>query len=102
MKRKGLGPDNPNGSCVVRTSGSASAGMKRSDYIAAEMKKAYDNYGLKSILAAAYSDIGDTYFDPVICLLNAKGGAVHHELGTVSLGSWPIPEMTMTEECLHA
>lgn len=72
------------------------------DYIAAEMKKAYDTWGPKSILAAAYSDIGDTYFDQVICLLNAKGGAMHHELGTVSLGSWPVPEIMMTGGMLAA
>lgn len=72
------------------------------DYIAAEMKKAYDAYGPRSILAAGYDDIGDTYFDPVICLLNAKGGAVHHDMGTVSLGSWPLPEMMMTGGMLAA
>lgn len=66
------------------------------DYIAAEMKKTLDEYGNRSILAAAYADIGDTYFDPVICLLNNLGGAVHHDMGTVSLGSWPLPEMFMT------
>lgn len=102
MKRKGWSPDNPNGELRGKDEWERIGWDEALDYIAAEMKKAYDNYGPKSILAAAYSDIGDTYFDPVICLLNAKGGAVHHELGTVSLGSWPIPEMTMTGGMLAA
>lgn len=102
MKRKNWSPDNPNGELRGKDEWERISWDEALDYIAAEMKKAYDNYGPKSILAAAYSDIGDTYFDPVICLLNAKGGAVHHELGTVSLGSWPIPEMTMTGGMLAA
>ena len=74
----------------------------RDSYIAAEMKKAYDNYGPRSILCAGYDDIVDTYFDPVVCLLNVMGGAVHHDMGTVSLGSWPLPEMLMTSGMLAA
>ncbi len=102
MKRKGWSPDNPNGEMRGRDEWERITWEEALDYIAAEMKKAYDNYGPRSILAAAYSDIGDTYFDPVICLLNAKGGAMHHELGTVSLGSWPIPEISMTGGMLAA
>ncbi|WP_302964274.1 molybdopterin-dependent oxidoreductase [uncultured Adlercreutzia sp.] len=102
MKRKGWSPDNPNGEMRGRDEWERISWDEALDYIAAEMQKAYDNYGPKSILAAAYSDIGDTYFDQVICLLNAKGGAMHHELGTVSLGAWPIPEIMMTGGMLAA
>ncbi len=102
MKRKGWSPDNPNGEMRGRDEWERITWEEALDYIAAEMQKAYDNYGPRSILAAAYSDIGDTYFDPVVCLLNAKGGAMHHELGTVSLGSWPIPEISMTGGMLAA
>ena len=66
------------------------------------MQKACDNYGPKSILAAAYSDIGEEYFDPIVCLLNAKGGALHHELGTVSLGAWPLTELFMVGSLFEA
>ncbi len=102
MKRKNWSPDAPNGELRGKDEWERISWEEALDYIAAEMKKAYDNYGPKSILAAAYSDIGDTYFDQVICLLNAKGGAMHHELGTVSLGSWPLPEIMMTGGMLAA
>lgn len=102
MKRKNWSPDAPNGELRGKDEWERITWDEALDYVAAEMKKAYDNYGPKSILAAAYSDIGDTYFDQVICLLNAKGGAMHHELGTVSLGSWPIPEIMMTGGMLAA
>lgn len=102
MKRKSWSPDNPNGEMRGKDEWERITWEEALDYVAAEMQKAYDKYGPRSILAAAYSDIGDTYFDPVICLLNAKGGAMHHELGTVSLGSWPIPEISMTGGMLAA
>ena len=96
MKRKGWSPDAPNGEMRGRDEWERISWDEALDYIAAEMQKAYDNWGPKSILAAAYSDIGEEYFDPIVCLLNAKGGAVHHDLGTVSLGSWPCVELFMT------
>lgn len=102
MKRKGWSPDNPNGEMRGKDEWERISWEEALDIIAEQMQKAYDEYGPRSILAAAYSDIGDTYFDQVICLLNAKGGAMHHELGTVSLGSWPIPEMMMTGGMLAA
>lgn len=102
MKRKGWSPDNPNGEMRGKDEWERISWEEALDIIAKQMQKAYDTWGNRSILAAAYSDIGDTYFDPVICLLNAKGGAMHHELGTVSLGSWPIPEMMMTGGMLAA
>lgn len=86
MKRKGWSPDAPNGEMRGRDEWERISWDEALDYIAAEMQKAYDNWGPKSILAAAYSDIGEEYFDPIVCLLNAKGGAVHHDLGTVCAG----------------
>lgn len=102
MKRKGWSPENPNGEMRGKDEWERISWDEALDYIAAEMKKAYDAYGNRSILAAAYDDIGDTYFDPVICLLNSLGGAVHHDMGTVSLGSWPLPELFMTGGMLNA
>lgn len=102
MKRKGWSPDNPNGGMRGKDEWERLSWDEALDYIAAEMKKAYDNYGPRSILCAGYDDIGDTYFDPVVCLLNVMGGAVHHDMGTVSLGSWPLPEMLMTGGMLAA
>lgn len=102
MKRKGWSPDAPNGEMRGRDEWERISWDEALDYIAAEMQKAYDNWGPKSILAAAYSDIGEEYFDPIVCLLNAKGGAVHHDLGTVSLGSWPCVELFMTGSIFEA
>lgn len=102
MKRKGWSPDNPNGEMRGKDEWERISWDEALDYIADEMKKAYDAYGSRSILAAAYDDIGDTYFDPVVCLLNNLGGAVHHDMGTVSLGSWPLPELFMTGGMLAA
>lgn len=102
MKRKSWSPDNSNGEMRGKDEWERISWDEALDYIAAEMKKAYDNYGPRSILCAGYDDIGDTYFDPVVCLLNVMGGAVHHDMGTVSLGSWPLPEMLMTGGMLAA
>ena len=57
MKRKGWSPDNPNGELRGKDEWERIGWDEALDYIAAEMKKAYDNYGPKSILAAAYRDI---------------------------------------------
>jgi anaerobic dimethyl sulfoxide reductase subunit A len=66
------------------------------DIFYTETKNIIDKYGsTRAILQAAYSDIGDTYFDQVICLFNELGGSVHHEMGTVSMGSWPLTEILM-------
>ena len=102
MKRKGWSPDNPNGEMRGRDEWERISWDEALDIIASEMQKAYDNWGPKSILAAAYSDIGEEYFDPIVCLLNAKGGAVHHDLGTVSLGAWPCVELFMTGSIFEA
>ena len=102
MKRKGWSPGNPNGEMRGKDEWERISWDEALDYIAAEMQKAYDNYGPKSILCSAYSDIGEEYFDPIVCLLNAKGGAVHHDLGTVSLGSWPCVELFMTGSIFEA
>lgn len=102
MKRKNWSPDNPNKELRGKDEWERISWEEALDIIAEQMQKAYDDYGPHSILAAAYSDIGDEYFDPIVCLLNAKGGAVHHELGTVSLGSWPMPEFFMTGSLFEA
>ena len=102
MKRKGWSPDNPNGEMRGKDEWERISWEEALDYIAAEIKKTLDQYGNRAILCAAYDDIGDTYFDPVVCMFNLLGGAVHHDLGTVSLGSWPLPEMFMTGGMLAA
>ncbi|MCL2808358.1 MAG: molybdopterin-dependent oxidoreductase [Coriobacteriia bacterium] len=68
------------------------------DIVASEMEKAMAENGTRGILSAAYSDIGSTYFDQFVCLLNELGGSFHHDWGTVSFGSWFLPELLMTGE----
>ncbi|MBR2834837.1 MAG: molybdopterin-dependent oxidoreductase [Coriobacteriales bacterium] len=96
MKRKNWSPDAPNGELRGIDEWERISWDEALDIVAEQIKKTVDEYGSKGILAAAYSDIGDTYFDPVICLLNVLGGALHHETGTVSMGSWPAVELYMT------
>lgn len=102
MKRKNWSPENPNGELRGIDEWERITWDEALDIVASEMQKAYDNYGPKSILAAAYSDIGEEYFDPIVCLLNAKGGALHHEIGTVSLGAWPLTELFMVGSLFEA
>lgn len=72
------------------------------EIVSSEMQKVLDKYGTRGILSTGYADIGDTYFDQMDCLLNALGGALHHDWGTVSLGSWPIVELFMMGGVLDA
>ena len=55
MKRKGWSPGNPNGEMRGKDEWERISWDEALDYIAAEMQKAYDNYGPKSILCSAYS-----------------------------------------------
>ena len=59
------------------------------------IKKMYDQYGPTGILCGASSNIGDGYYDQNVCLLNALGGSVHAEAGTVSFGSWSVVDTHM-------
>ena len=96
MKRKGWSPDNPNGEMRGKDEWERISWEEALDYIAAELKKTYENYGPRSVFGAAYSNEMVTYFDPILRVMNSLGGMVHHELATVSVGAWPVPEMMMT------
>ena len=65
------------------------------DLVAEGIKKMYDQYGPTGILCGASSNIGDGYYDQNVCLLNALGGSVHAEAGTVSFGSWSVVDTHM-------
>ena len=96
MKRKHWNPDNPHGELRGKDEWERISWKEALDYIAEEMRKTIEQYGTRGILCAGSSNIGSSYFDQVVCLLNALGGAVHHEMGTVSFGSWPVTETLMT------
>lgn len=95
MKRKNWSPDNPNGELRGKDEWERISWEEALDYIADEMQKAYDTWGHKSIFWSGYGDIGDTYFDPIYCLFNAKGGALQTGIATISLGAWPAPSICM-------
>ncbi len=102
MKRKNWSPETPNGELRGIDEWVRISWDEALDIVASEMKKAIDNYGIRSILTVGYADIGDTYYDQMESLLNALGGAFHPDWGTVSLGSWPQPELFMTGGIFHA
>ena len=97
MKRKSWNPGDPQGELRGRDEWERISWDEAMDYVAAEMKKTLDADGTRGILAAAYSNGGVmNYFDPVICVLNSLGGALHPDMATVSFGSWPMPTLFMT------
>jgi anaerobic dimethyl sulfoxide reductase subunit A len=96
MKRKGWSPDSPNGEMRGKDEWERISWDEAFDYVAAEIKKIVDVYGSKGIHCSGSSNIGYAYFDQSVCLLNALGGAVHNEAGTVSFGSWSVVDTHMT------
>jgi anaerobic dimethyl sulfoxide reductase subunit A len=96
MKRKGWSPDAPNGEMRGKDEWERISWDEAMEILASETKKVLDAYGTRGILTTGYSDIGDTYYDQMESLLNHLGGALHHDWGTVSLGSWPLVELFMT------
>ena len=96
MKRKNWSPDNPHGELRGVDEWERISWDEALDIVAEQIKKAMAANGTHSILSVSYADIGDTYYDQVESLLNALGGAMHSDWGTVSLGSWPLPELFMT------
>ena len=102
MKRKGWSPDNPNGEMRGRDEWERITWEEALDYVASEIKKTYDTYGPHSAITATWADIGDTYYEPITSVFDALGGSVNLNFGTVSLGSWPLPEIFMTGGMLSA
>ena len=66
MKRKGWSPGNPNGEMRGKDEWERISWDEALDYIAAEMQKAYDNYGPQALfwLFRLTSDIGEELLRP--------------------------------------
>jgi anaerobic dimethyl sulfoxide reductase subunit A len=96
MKRKNWSPESPNGELRGKDEWERVSWDEAFDYVATEIKKIVDTYGSKGIHCCGSSNIGYAYFDQSVCLLNALGGAVHNEAGTVSFGSWSVVDTHMT------
>ena len=95
MKRKNFSLDDPQGELRGRDEWVRMEWDEALDLVAEGIKKMLDQYGPKGILCAASSNIGDGYYDQNVCLLDALGGSVHHEAGTVSFGSWSVADTHM-------
>lgn len=95
MKRKSFSLDNPQGELRGRDEWERISWEEALDLVAEGIRKMLDQYGPKGILCGASSNIGDGYYDQNVCLLNALGGSVHAEAGTVSFGSWAVAETHM-------
>ena len=95
MKRKNFSLDNPQGELRGKDEWERISWDEALDLVAAGIQSILDKYGSKGILCGASSNIGDGFYDQNVCLLDALGGSVHHEAGTVSYGSWAVVDTHM-------
>lgn len=95
MKRKNFSLDNPQGELRGRDEWERISWEEALDLVAKGIQKTLDQYGPTGILCGASSNIGDGYYDQNVCLLDALGGSVHIEAGTVSFGSWAVADTHM-------
>ncbi len=96
LKRKNWSPDNPHGELRGKDEWERISWDEALDYVAAEIKKVVDQYGPKGIFCggATPSTTLRTY-DQTVCLLDALGGTVHAEAGTISYGAFPVVDTHM-------
>ena len=93
MKRKSWSPDNPNGELRGKDEWERISWDEALDYVAAELKKTYEEYGNRSVLACSP---GNTFgVDPMENVMYKFGGAIHNVAGTVSFGSWAVADTHM-------
>lgn len=95
MKRKNFTLDDPHGELRGRDEWERMSWDDALDLVAEGIRSMLDQYGPQGILCGASSNIGDGYFDQNVNLLNALGGSVHIEAGTVSFGSWSVADTHM-------
>lgn len=95
MKRKNFSLDDPHGELRGKDEWERMEWDEALDLVADGIKSMLDQYGPQGILCGASSNIGDGYYDQNVCLLNALGGSVHAEAGTVSFGSWAVADTHM-------
>ena len=95
MKRKNFTLDDPHGELRGIDEWERLSWDEALDLVAEGISRMEEQYGPTGILCAASSNIGDGYYDQNVCLLDALGGSVHHEAGTVSFGSWSVADTHM-------
>ncbi len=93
MKRKNWSPDNPNGQLRGKDEWERISWDEALQYIADELKKNFDKYGKRSLLACSP---GNGFgVDPLENVIYQFGGAIHNVAGTVSFGSWSVADTHM-------
>ena len=93
MKRKSWSPENPNGQLRGIDEWERISWDEALDYVAAEIKKAFDQYGPRGVFGACPD--GPFSEDPVIFAYYKLGGMIHNNAGTVSFGSWAVADTHM-------
>lgn len=93
MKRKGWSPEAPNGEMRGKDEWERISWDEALEYVAAEMKKLYEQYGPRSMFCACPPGMFSE--DPIIFTMYKLGGAVHNNAGTVSFGSWSVVDTHM-------
>lgn len=102
MKRKGWSPDNPNGEMRGKDEWERISWDEAMEILISQTKATIEKYGIKGIYTVCYDLATLHYFDPNLFVLNKLGGFINNKWGTVSLGSWPLPEMYMTGSTYNA
>ena len=93
MKRKNWSPEQPNGELRGKDEWERISWEEALDYVAGGIKSTLDKYGSKGILCGAASNTASPRnFDQTVCLLDALGGTVHAEAGTISFGSFSVAD----------
>ena len=95
MKRKSFTIDDPHGELRGKDEWVRISWDEAFDLVAAGIKKIVDQYGSQGILCSHVSGKNAGTYDQNVNILNALGGALHHEAGTVSFGSWPVVDTHM-------
>ncbi|MBQ9953841.1 MAG: molybdopterin-dependent oxidoreductase [Eggerthellaceae bacterium] len=93
MKRKNWSPENPTPELRGVDEWERITWDEAMDYVAAEIKKVYEQYGPKSVFGACPD--GPFSEDPVIFAYYKLGGMIHNNAGTVSFGSWAVADTHM-------
>lgn len=96
MKRKNWSPDNPRGELRGKDEWERISWDEALDYVAAEIKKVHERYGPKGIYCGGPTpSTGLRTYNQTVCLLDAMGGAIHAEAGTVSFGAFSVADTHM-------
>ena len=103
MKRKSWSPDDPRGELRGKDEWERISWDEALDIVADQTKRIVDTYGPSAVFIAAY-DLPNAghYDDNQLYVQYLMGAGLVNKWGTISWGSWPLPEMFMTGGLLAA